>query len=364
MTRPVKHYGRWRIRWTDHVGERQSAVFESHDDARRALLLAESEVERIRLGLVLPTPTERTFAELAAYWREVKLPTLAAWKTQRSHLGLYLVPFFGSYPLAQISVEDVRRFASEVKHRRGGRKGGRPLADKTVHHILTTLASMFSEAVDLGWLLHAPKVHKPRLQAPDFLFLRSLDDVRALVAAAGEEGEGTDVFYATAAYTGLRAGELAGLRLSCVDLKLRLITVAASYGQATKSRKIRHVPILDPLLPILRDWSVRSSGPLVFPNTVGKMRQPSDRIFQEVFHRSLERAGLPRMRFHDLRHTFASHWVMAGGALFKLQKILGHSTPQMTLRYAHLQPDAFASDWGLLGAEKAGVVREIGSGAG
>ena len=46
MTRPVKHYGKWRIRWTDHVGERQSAVFESHEDARRALLLAESEVLR------------------------------------------------------------------------------------------------------------------------------------------------------------------------------------------------------------------------------------------------------------------------------------------------------------------------------
>jgi integrase len=74
----------------------------------------------------------------------------------------------------------------------------------------------------------------------------------------------------------------------------------------------------------------------------------------------LETAGLPKVQrngksrhyitFHDLRHTFASHWAMKGGDLFKLQKILGHQSVQMTMRYAHLAPDAFRDDYARLGA--------------
>jgi integrase len=102
------------------------------------------------------------------------------------------------------------------------------------------------------------------------------------------------------------------------------------------------------------------------------MFAPSARIFQEVLHRVLEAAELPKVqrngkerpyvRFHDLRHTFASHWVTKGGDLFKLQKILGHQSVQMTMRYAHLAPEAFKDDYGRFGAADVfggGTVVEI-----
>lgn len=85
------------------------------------------------------------------------------------------------------------------------------------------------------------------------------------------------------------------------------------------------------------------------------MSMPKDRVFCERFRRVLDAAGFepPKgkrqahyIRFHDLRHTFASHWMMQGGDLFKLQKILGHKSTELTLRYAHLSPDAFAGDLG------------------
>jgi integrase len=101
----------------------------------------------------------------------------------------------------------------------------------------------------------------------------------------------------------------------------------------------------------------------VFTNRDGKMYQPSSRIFQETLHRVLAKAGFekvsrggklrPYIRFHDLRHTFASHWVMKGGDLFKLQKVLGHKTVQMTMRYAHLQPAAFREDYARFAAPSA-----------
>ena len=65
-----------------------------------------------------------------------------------------------------------------------------------------------------------------------------------------------------------------------------------------------------------------------------------------------------RITFHDLRHTFASHWVMHGGDLYRLQKILGHKSVQMTQRYAHLAPEAFKQDWGRLGTDLPGAERE------
>jgi len=135
---------------------------------------------------------------------------------------------------------------------------------------------------------------------------------------------------------------------------------------------VRYVPILDPLLPVLKAWKLRHPGRLAFTNQDGTQYGESARIFQEVFHRVLEAAGLPKrrlrgkerahIRFHDLRHSFASHWVVRGGDLFKLQKILGHQCVQMTMRYAHLAPDAFAADWARLGAEvpmEGGQVIEI-----
>ncbi|MCB9026759.1 MAG: tyrosine-type recombinase/integrase [Bdellovibrionaceae bacterium] len=101
---------------------------------------------------------------------------------------------------------------------------------------------------------------------------------------------------------------------------------------------------------------------IAFPNQKDKPHGPSARVFQEVFKRTLLRAGFKqneknKIVFHGLRHTFASHWMMRGGDLFKLQKILGHSTPQMTQRYAHLSPDAFCDDYSRLGTpQKASVL--------
>lgn len=179
---------------------------------------------------------------------------------------------------------------------------------------------------------------------------------RFLAAARTAEGDEVFFFYAFAICTGLRAGELAALRWDAIDLNRRLITVSRSFATTTKANDVRYVPILDPLLPLLQTRKLQSRGAFVFTNNKGKMFASSDRIFQEVLHRVLAAGRFPAITqggkpvryitFPGLRHTFASHWVMNGGDLFKLQKILGHKNVQMTMRYAHLAPDAFAQDYG------------------
>ena len=263
-------------------------------------------------------------------------------------------------PIRDIGVEHSDRFVAE----RAG------LSKKTVHNHLTLLIAMLNLARDLGWIERLPRIEEPRIRihGKDFAFLRTAADIRRFLDAAMSADPVLFAMYATAVYTGARAGELAALQWDDIDLERRLITIERSFTGVTKSDDVRHAPILDPLLPILRSWRLRNPLPLVFPNQAGTMMGESARAFQELFHRVLARAGFPNarrggkerpyIRFHDLRHTFASHWMMSGGSIFRLQKILGHKSTQMTMRYSHLAPDAFADDYGRL-AETAPVRADV-----
>ena len=193
-----------------------------------------------------------------------------------------------------------------------------------------------------------PRIRKPRIPlfSNDFNYLRTEEELNRFLDAALQEGEMVFTLYAAAIYTGMREGELAGLHWDDVDFEKRLITVQRSFLGPTKANDVRYVPILDPLLHILKMWRLRMPGQLVFQNRDGGMQQRSARIFQEVLKRVLKRANFPQVKrngkyrgyvvFHDLRHTFSSHWVMNEGDIFKLQKILGHKSLAMTMRYAHL----------------------------
>lgn len=207
----------------------------------------------------------------------------------------------------------------------------------------------------------------------DFRYLRSAEEVRRFLSAARDEGDRLaeiaarlhDVaalsaarslfpLYAVAVFTGMRLGELVALRWDDVDFARKLIVVQRSHDGPTKAGEVRYVPLLDALAPILREWRLQCGGALMFPNAAGNMRARSDRIFRETLHRVLERGGFEKIEvrgkrvhyvtFHCLRHTFASQWTMTGGDLFKLQRVLGHKTAQMTQRYAHLAPEAFAGE--------------------
>ena len=360
MSKPTKHYGKWRIRWIDEFGRRQSAVVDDHKAALLELRQRELEADERRRGIRDPAPTERTFVDIAEYWERERIPLKRSGNDDKSILK-HLRPAFARMKLSAFAgwIMAVDRYRASKAH----------LNVKTVVNHLTLLGSLLRLAHELGWMPRLPKIRKPkvRLISQDYCFLRTADEVRRFLVAAEQEGEQTLVLYASAVYTGAREGELAALQWADVDFENRLVVIQRSFDGPTKADDVRYVPILDPLLPILRAWRLRAPGRLVFTNRDGRMYQPSSRVFQEALHRVLRAAGFQKVtrngkerhyiRFHDLRHSFASHWVMGGGDLFKLQKILGHKTVQMTMRYAHLQPTAFRDDYARLGAiVGAGVV--------
>ncbi|MBN8609630.1 MAG: site-specific integrase [Deltaproteobacteria bacterium] len=351
VAKPTKHRDKWRIRWWDERGERQSEVFDTYRDATAELARRQAEVEEIRLGLRASVPKDKTFADAAAHWTKHKVPQKRSGRDDMSILKRHLSPFFADMLLRNITAEHFDAFSSGWK-----------LDRKTLHNVQTLLVAILRMACfELRWVALLPKFRKVKIpKTSAYRWLKTNDEIRRFLAAASEEGRLVFVLYAMALYTGMREGELVRLRWSNVDLDRRLILVSESFNGPTKSGELRHVPILDPLLPILRQWSKEHPGTLLFTNRDGNPIQESARIFQEVLVRVLDAAGFERpvvdenapvrrrrqhaICFHDLRHTFASHWVLSGGDIYRLQRILGHANVQMTMRYAHLAPDAFVAD--------------------
>jgi len=130
--------------------------------------------------------------------------------------------------------------------------------------------------------------------------------------------------------TGMRASEIFGLLWSDVLYNEGLLAVRAKL----KGGKMRYVPMLPELAEELRRYPVVFGEDRIFPPKPGATsgRQRLEGSFDDL----LERAGIREFRFHDLRHTFASWYMMNGGDLYELAKILGHSNIKMTERYAKL----------------------------
>jgi integrase len=168
---------------------------------------------------------------------------------------------------------------------------------------------------------------------------------------------------AVAVGTGMRIDELLHLQWDDVDLENRLITVQRGRQGLPKGGRIRHVPILDSVLPVLEKRALRrAGGVLVFPGKEGAVRAKSP--VQVAFKQALKRAGLDTaLRFHDLRHTCASWWVLAGGDIFRLSRMLGHADVRVTQKvYAHLAPEAWEQDYSRIAfhvPDEPGKVYEI-----
>ena len=144
--------------------------------------------------------------------------------------------------------------------------------------------------------------------------------------------------------TGLRQGELFSLAWESVDLARKTSTVLASHSKGNTTRVI---PLNAEALAVLTTIKPEVAAGLVFKSPVSGNR--FDNV-KKAWAEVTKAAKLPELRWHDLRHDFASQLVMKGAPLFTVQKLLGHANPRMTQRYAKLAPGALADAVNLLGA--------------
>jgi len=195
-------------------------------------------------------------------------------------------------------------------------------------YIFSTLSPIFARGQELGLYSGdnpCAAVKKGREPVGRLRFL-DMNEIERLLSASSSR---MYPILACAIMTGMRRGEMLGLRWENVDIERGVI-----YLLLTKSGVSREVPISPKLRDILE--ALPSRDGLVFDMPVIS--------FRRGFAQAVKRAGIAYVRAHDLRHTFASHFIMTTGNLPALQKILGHESFRMTQRYAHLSRGHLASE--------------------
>jgi len=313
--------------------------------SEKAAIAAEQEAmvtaRKIRAGeLPAEMSLDRTFAEAAHAWIDhLEQSESRSYRSFRSVTLRHLIPAFGGTPIVNIKRAHITTFRD---------RQARTAKPRTVNTRLIVLACALAHFVSSGWLESSPYVRITPVAVPRerYNWIRTREEMTRLLAACTEEYRD---LIALALATGMRFDELLHLQWADVDLERREIDVHRGKHGTTKTGEPRTVPILDVVLPMLRARALKRDGALlVFPSPLGGVRaQAGVRI---AFYKARDAAKLDKdLTFHDLRHTFATHWVRNGGDIFRLSKILGHSSVTVTeTTYAHHTPDVFTQDYGRL----------------
>jgi len=242
-----------------------------------------------------------------------------------------LIPEFGAdTPLAEITASRIsehrgRRLADRSARRKDAKGQPRKLSAASINRPLALLRHLLRTARD-EWevLKDLPRVRLEREPQGRLRWLTEAEEARLLAACRSSRAPWLLPIVTTAMETGMRRGEVLGLTWAQIDLSRGVIRL-----EQTKSDRRREIPIRQVVYDLLaampepregRVWPVRS--------------------IRTAFELAVSEAKLDGpLTFHDLRHHFASWFIMRGGRLEALQRILGHATLAMTMRYAHLGPD-------------------------
>ena len=238
-------------------------------------------------------------------------------------------------------------FVADFRQARG--KAG--AAPATVNRDLCALMALLTWCTEeRGLAVLRPKIRREREPAGRERWL-SADEIRQLEAASPRTWW---PLFASLVYTGMRVGEAQGLLGGDVRLAERRITIGEGARSLKTASSARDVPIPEPLAVVLGEHLARCpAGPAdpIFPGVLGDYRTA-----RRVFTRACELAKLHGVTLHDLRHTFGVHCAQAGVPIVRLQKLLGHATPHMTLRYMTHAPESyFAEDAARVAASLSGA---------
>ena len=308
-----------------------------HFTKRTAEAWLRDVLDRARHG-ILPgqVRTGVTFAEAAAeylhyieYDRERKPSTVLGY---HAVVRAQLLPTFGKLPIESITTPMIERWLAGVER-----------SSSTRTKALVLLHGIFQRARKLHGLRVNPvaDVEKPPQKRSGDIEVFSPEEVLALVRAAASEQDAA--IYLTAAFTGLRRGELLALRWRDVDFAGQVVRVRASYaeGQLTtpKSGKVRSVPMAPDVATTLARLARRDAwtgdDDLVFIDRLGGYLD--GRSLRKRYIAAVRRAELRPLRFHDLRHTFGTR--MIGKAdIRRVQEWMGHADVQTTMKYLHYVP--------------------------
>lgn len=330
MARVFKRGKKWYIDYS-YRGRRVIRSTKSRDKRMAELVLKDTELKIIK-GEYLGVRDEQKI--LFRDYAEKYLAHSKANKTPKSHrrditsITVNLLPVLGDHYLHELKSEMIENYKAMRLTR---------VKPATVNRELGCLRHMLNKAIEWGYLTNSPMRGIKLLKEPPgrVRYLEADEVIRLLTACS----DNLRSIVLCALHTGMRKGEILNLKWEDIDFHNRSITVVKS-----KNNRRRAMPMSGILCRTLR--KLHKKGEYVFTNRDGTR-------FADVkkgFCGALRRAKIKDFRFHDLRHTFASHLAMSGCNLRTIQELLGHADIKTTMRYAHLSRQHLEEAVNLVGA--------------
>lgn len=346
--------GRWvgtiDLGWQDGRRQRKSYYGKTQREVQSKLAAGRRHVAD---GLSLPSERQTVGRFLSAWLRDVAdvnlRPSTAI--RYRQLIERHILPTLGRRPLTRLSPYDLQAlYAAKLDVE---------LAPRTVGHIHRVLHRALADAVRWGSVVRnvCDAVSPPKVARKEMHVLNA-GEVRQLLTTAADDG--LEAFYVLAVTSGLRQGELLALKWRDVDLSEAKISVQRTVRRLPKLGMVESEPKsaagrrtvrLTPLaVSALQRHRTRQNGDrlaayvwddrdLVFTNEIGRHIEPQN-LQRRSWWPLLERAELPRIRFHDLRHTAATLMMLSGVPVKAVSEMLGHSSITLTLdTYSHVLPD-------------------------
>jgi integrase len=335
-----KRRGKWVIDFYDQFGKRHwETIGNNKKDAQTELA---GRIDKVDKETYRPKNKKKTFGEVAEEWYQTLVLPNKRIKTVRYYRNMldnHLLPYFSGIKLGRIDLSSIEGFMfTRLKENR--------IAKSSINKSVTTLGTILKYAVRHNLIDSNPvaNVQKLRISSEEMVedkMFFTPEEIHLLLDNADPK---YGPLLLTAVMTGMREGELLGLQWDDVDWHSKQIYVRRTlqigrfYEPKTRASK-RRIDVDAELLSELKKWKLRCPKGelnLVFPNEAGKPMDATNMI-KRIWYPTLRKAGLPRGRFHLLRHTNASLRIEAGQNIKYNQSQLGHSSIQITLDiYGHL----------------------------
>ena len=359
--RTCPHCTDGRVVWAYQVdlnetGEKRRQVCRSGFPTKAAAL-ADMRDRQDRVAAGTPEPTKLTVGEWLERWHTSRRADLrsSTWAAYGLMIRAYVVPAIGTVALHTLTRVRLRSLYADLADH-GGR-GGRPLSAKSVHNVSLMLSRAFGDAVEDRIIESNPgaRAHKLPTGHAD-MKTWSGSQVHTFLASVADDR--LAALWRLAFSSGMRRGEMLGLRWSDIDLDGASLSVqqtrirgadGLTYGSPKTAKGRRRIALDAATVASLRAHKraqaierdragdIWRDGYLVFCREDGKPLDPDS--VSQYFDRRGARAGLPRIRLHDARHTAASLLLAAGVHPKVVQERLGHATIATTLdTYSHVVP--------------------------
>ena len=306
-------------------------------------------------GVDLTEDCRMTLAEWLDRWLEQMALTLrpGTLEQHRGNFDRHVKPYLGQKKLTQLTAADLRELYRTLleRGRIGPRRGGGPgLSPTTVRGIHAALHQALRAAVDQGLMPCNPaeQAEPPKI-AHKALCILSQEQMEIFLAATDRDPVWRDFFY-TELTTGLRLGEICGLMWSDFDGRKGTLSVSRTLHKEKGGRLVagdtktyagtRKILLPSTTAERLTERKKHSYSQWIFPNPLRPEAPLNPSTAYRQLKKILQETGLPELRFHDLRHTFATHALASGVDAKTLSGILGHTKASFTLdTYTHTTGD-------------------------